>query len=264
MALPMGGRLPIPDFQTLMRPLLKHLSDGSDHSNQETVAVLADEFHLSDGERTQLLPSGKQSVFSNRVAWAKSHLKQAGLIESPRWSVYRISARGLSLLQDTDGPINIKILSQFPEYQEFRSKKAVEVEAIKEVPADDEMTPEEHIEYGHKQIRQRLSIEILDRIKKCPPDFFERLVVDLIVAMGYGGSRSDAGRAIGKAGDGGIDGIVKEDRLGLDVIYIQAKRWEGTVGRPEIQKFAGALQGQKARKGIFITTSSFTKEGIAH
>jgi restriction system protein len=122
------------------------------------------------------------------------------------------------------------------------------------------MTPEEHIEYGYKQIRQKLSIEILDRIKKCPPDFFERLVVDLIVAMGYGGSRADAGRAVGKAGDGGIDGIVKEDRLGLDVIYIQGKRWEGTVGRPEIQKFVGALSGQKARKGIFITTSAFTKE----
>jgi restriction system protein len=122
------------------------------------------------------------------------------------------------------------------------------------------MTPEEHIDYGYKQIRQKLSIEILDRIKKMPPDFFERLVVDLIVSMGYGGSRTDAGRAVGKSGDGGIDGIVKEDRLGLDVIYIQAKRWEGTVGRPEIQKFVGALSGQKARKGIFITTSSFTKE----
>lgn len=252
--------MPIPDFQTLMRPLLQHLSDDSDHSNQETVSVLVDQFHLSEEERIQLLPSGKQSVFTNRIAWAKSHLKQAGLIESPRWGVYRISARGLTLLRATEGPINIKVLSQFPEYQKFRSSKPAEAEVIEEPPSGDEMTPEEHIEYGYKQIRQKLSIEILERIKKCPPDFFERLVVDLIVAMGYGGSRSDAGRAIGRAGDGGIDGIVKEDRLGLDVIYIQAKRWEGTVGRPEIQKFAGALQGQRARKGIFITTSSFTKE----
>jgi restriction system protein len=236
------------------------LSDGSDHSNQETVSVLADEFRLSEEERIQLLPSGKQSVFTNRIAWAKSHLKQAGLIESPRWGVYRISARGLTLLRDTKGPINIKVLSQFPEYQKFRSSKPAESHVVQELPSGDEMTPEEHIEYGYKQIRQKLSIEILERIKKCPPDFFERLVVDLIVAMGYGGSRSDAGRAIGRGGDGGIDGIVKEDRLGLDVIYIQAKRWEGAVGRPEIQKFAGALQGQRARKGIFMTTSSFTKE----
>ncbi|SRR6266478_5290998 len=253
--------MPIPDFQTLMRPLLQHLSDGADHSNQETASVLADQFHLSEDERTQLLPSGKQSVFTNRVAWAKSHLKQAGVVESPRWGVYRITPRGVALLRDTDGAINMKVLSQFPEYQEFRSKKALaEAEVAKEPSSDDEMTPEEHIDYGYKQIRQKLSIEILDRIKKCPPDFFERLVVDLIVAMGYGGSRADAGRAVGRGGDGGIDGIVKEDRLGLDVIYIQAKRWEGTVGRPEIQKFAGALQGQRARKGIFITTSSFSKE----
>ena len=221
---------------------------------------MADEFRLSEEERNQLLPSGKQTVFSNRIAWAKSHLKQAGLIESPRWGVYLISARGLAFLREASGPINIKILSQFSEYQKFRSGKAAETAVIEEPPSRDEMTPEEHIEYGYKQIRQKLYIEILERIKKCSPDFFERVVVDLIVAMGYGGSRSDAGRAIGRAGDGGIDGIVKEDRLGLGVIYIQAKRWEGTVGRPEIQKFAGALQGQKAKKGIFVTTSSFTKE----
>jgi restriction system protein len=238
--------MPIPDFQTLMRPLLVHLSDGADHSNQETASVLADQFHLSEEERAQLLPSGKQSLFTNRVAWAKSHLKQARLVESPRWGVYRITPRGEVILRDTDGPINMKVLSQFPEYQEFRAKKAVAgSEVVKEPPSADEMTPEEHIDYGYKQIRQKLSIEILDRIKRCPPDFFERLVVDLIVAMGYGGSRADAGRAVGKGGDGGIDGIVKEDRLGLDVIYIQAKRWEGTVGRPEIQKFAGALQREE-------------------
>jgi restriction system protein len=252
--------MPIPDFQTLMRPLLQHLSNGSDHSNQETLSVLAEQFRLSEEERNQLLPSGKQSVFTNRIAWAKSHLKQAGLVESPRWGVYRISARGLTLLRETTGPINIKVLNQFPEYRKFRSGKGAEAEVIHELPSGDEMTPEEHIEYGYKQIRQKLSIEILERIKKCPPDFFERLVVDLIVAMDYGGSRSDAARAVGRAGDGGIDGIVKEDRLGLDVIYIQAKRWEGAVGRPEIHKFAGALQGQRAKKGIFITTSSFTKE----
>src|SRR5438128_7907104 len=180
--------MPIPDFQTLMRPLLQHLSDGADHSNQETASVLADQFHLSEDERTQLLPSGKQSVFTNRVAWAKSHLKQAGVVESPRWGVYRITPRGVALLRDTDGAINMNVLSQLPEYEEFSSKKALaEAEVAKEPSSDDEMIPEEHIDYGYKQIRQKLSIEILDRIKKCPPDFFERLVVDLIVAMGYGG-----------------------------------------------------------------------------
>ncbi len=253
--------MPIPDFQTLMRPLLEHLRDEGDHTNQETASVLADRFHLSDHERSQLLPSGKQSLFTNRLAWAKSHLKQAGLIESPRWGTYRITPRGAALLREADGAITMKVLSRFPEYQEFRNRKSANASDVdKNPPSADEMTPEEHIEYGYKQIRQKLSIEILDRIKKCPPDFFERLVVDLIVAMGYGGSRFDAGRAVGRSGDGGIDGIVKEDRLGLDVIYIQAKRWEGAVGRPEVQKFAGALQGQRARKGIFITTSSFTRE----
>jgi restriction system protein len=165
--------MPIPDFQTLMRPLLEHLSDGADHSNQETASVLADQFHLSEDERTQLLPSGKQSLFTNRVAWAKSHLKQAGLVESPRWGVYRITTRGIALLREIDGPITMKVLSQFPEYQEFRAKKAVaEADIAKESTSADEMTPEEHIEYGYKQTRQKLSIEILDRIKKCPPDFF--------------------------------------------------------------------------------------------
>jgi restriction system protein len=258
--------MPIPDFQTVMRPLLEHLSDGAEHSSEDTLDALAAKFQLSDEDRAQLLPSGKQKVFPNRVAWAKSHLKQAGLIEStrPGWGVYRIAPRGMMVLKETTGPINIKILSQFPEYQKFRpTTKASETATAaipQEPPANDEMTPEEHIEYGSKQIRQTLSAEILERIKKCSPSFFEELVVDLIVAMGYGGSRSDAGQAVGKAGDGGIDGVVKEDPLGLDVIYLQAKRWENVVGRPEVQKFAGALQGQKAKKGILLTTSSFTKE----
>jgi restriction system protein len=258
--------MPIPDFQTVMRPLLEHLSDGGEHANDKTLDALAANFRLSAEERTQLLPSGKQAIFSNRVAWAKSHLKQAGLIESikPGWGVYRITPKGLMFLKETTGPINIKVLNQFPEYQKFRSSVKSSETAIttQEASLDDEMTPEEHIEYGSKQIRQKLSSEILERIRKCSPEFFEKLVVDLIIAMGYGGSRTDAGQAVGKAGDGGIDGVVKEDPLGLDVIYLQAKRWENVVGRPEVQKFAGALQGQKAKKGIMITTSSFTKEAL--
>jgi restriction system protein len=250
----------IPDFQSIMRPLLEHLSDGEERSNDETLEALSAHFKLSASELQQLLPSGKQTVFRNRVAWTKTHLKQAGLIDSPRRGVYRITLQGQDLLRSTDRPIDMRVLFRYPSYQEFRGKR--DNSDVKERPLELplEMTPEEHIEYGTEQIRTQLSAEILERIKQCLPDFFERLVVELLVAMGYGGSRRDAGQAVGRGGDGGVDGIIKEDKLGLDTIYIQAKRWEGVVGRPEVQKFAGALQGFRARKGIFITTSSFTKE----
>jgi restriction system protein len=254
--------MPIPDFQTLMRPLLDHFSDGRDHPNDETLEALATQFHLTTEERAKLLPSGKQPVFVNKVAWAKSHMKAAGLIESPQRAVYRITPRGRELLARHPDPINMKVLEQFPGYQEFRAGRPdAPKDGKKELPnGGDDLTPEEHIDYGYQQIRTKLVTELLDRVRSCPPAFFESLVVELLVAMGYGGSRADAGKAVGKAGDGGIDGIIKEDRLGLDTIYIQAKRWEGTVGRPEIQKFAGALQGVRARKGIFITSSSFTND----
>lgn len=249
----------IPDFQTIMLPLLKQLGDGEEHTNQETADVLAREFDLTDEERSQLLPSGSQTVFTNRVAWAKAHFKRAGLIEPTRRGVYRITDRGRDLLHQNPQRIDLKFLDQFPGHREFRTstRKAVEPQAL---PNDSEMTPEEHIAFGHQQIREELADQLLQKVKESPPEFFEQLVIDLLVAMGYGGSRQDAGRAVGRAGDGGIDGIIKEDRLGLDVIYVQAKRWEEVVGRPEIQKFAGALQGQRARKGIFITTSDFSKE----
>jgi restriction system protein len=151
---------------------------------------------------------------------------------------------------------------QFPEHRAFRTPKKANA-PLPDSMSSNEMTPQEHIEFGYQQIRVDLAADLLARMKTCPPHFFERLVIDLLLAMGYGGSLQDAGKAVGKSGDGGIDGIIKEDRLGLDAIYIQAKRWENVVGRPEVQKFAGALQGQRARKGIFITTSSFTKEAEA-
>ncbi len=252
----------IPDFQTVMRPLLEHLSDGASHTNQETYEALAKRFDLTSQERAELLPSGKQAVFVNRVAWAKSHLKGAGLLESPSRGVYRISERGKEVLRNHHGPVNMHVLKGFPEYLEFRKpSRSGNGEAVEgPLPVDTDLTPEELIEHGYEQLRGQLAREILSKVKECPPEFFERLVVELLVTMGYGGSRADAGRAVGRGGDGGIDGIIKEDRLGLDTIYIQAKRWEGSVGRPEIQKFAGALQGVRARKGIFITTSSFTAE----
>lgn len=249
----------IPDFQTLMLPLLRHLNDGAERTNQETISTLANEFNLTEAERAQLLPSGQQTIFRNRIAWAKGHLKRAGLIESPRRGVYRITELGHEVLTSHLERIDIKFLKRFPGYREsgVSSRTGTTPDNTSDV---DEMTPEEHIAHGYQQIREDLSADLLRRTKECPPEFFEQLVVDLLLSMGYGGSRQDAGNAVGRSGDGGIDGIIKEDRLGLDTIYVQAKRWDGVVGRPEVQKFAGALQGQRARKGIFITTSSFTKD----
>jgi restriction system protein len=240
--------VPIPDFQTVMRPLLVHLSDGKEHSNQDTLKHLAEHFQLTDEELTQLLPSGLQAVFINRIAWAKSHLKTAGLIESSRRGYYAITPRGLDVLKANPARVDLRVLNQFPEYVEFRTPKneigEPKPESVPQVITEaDKWTPEDHLEYGYQKIRQQLASELLTKIKDSCPAFFEKLVVELLVAMGYGGSRQDAGRTVGRAGDGGIDGVINEDRLGLDGIYIQAKRWDGTVGRPEIQKFTGALQG---------------------
>lgn len=258
----------IPDFQTLMRPILVLHSDGRDWSNEETLEVLTAEFKLTPEERAQLLPTKKQAVFVNRVAWAKSHLKGAGLLESPRRAVYRITTRGREVLTREPGSIGMKVLKQFPEYLQFRTPTLSPVAGpgTARPPNLDlsELTPEELMEHGYDQVRAQLAQDLIEKVKGCPPEFFEKLVVELLVAMGYGGSRADAGEAVGRGGDGGIDGIIKEDRLGLDTIYIQAKRWDGSVGRPEIQKFAGALQGVRARKGIFITTSAFTTDARSY
>lgn len=252
----------IPDFQSFMLPLLQFTADQQEHSLRETIESLAQAFQLSEQERKELLPSGQQTVFDNRVSWASTHLKKAGLLESTRRSFFKITQRGLDVLSQNPSRIDIKLLEQFPEFVEFRGsgKKDKEATAGIELEANGHQTPEELLEYGYQKIRQDLAQEVLNRVKASSPSFFERLVVELLVKMGYGGSRKDAGEAVGKSGDEGIDGIIKEDRLGLDVIYIQAKKWEGVVSRPEIQKFAGALQGQRAKKGIFITTSSFSNE----
>jgi len=247
----------IPDFQTIMLPLLRDLSDGQEKSSQDTISALAKEFTLSEQERKELLPSGQEPIFKNRVGWAKSYLGKAALIASPRRGYWSITQRGIDVLSKNPPKIDNRFLMQFPEFVAF--KKPIKAEPELKDSGDDR-TPADHLEYGYQEIRRELSDEILRRIKECSPDFFENLVVELLLKMGYGGSRHDAGRSIGRSGDGGIDGIIKEDKLGLDTIYIQAKRWEGVVGRPEVQKFAGALQGQNAKKGIFITTSDFTKD----
>jgi restriction system protein len=256
--------MPIPDYQTLMLPLLRFAADENDHTTREAVEVLATEFQLTPAERTELLASGQQAIFNNRIGWANSYLKKAGLLESPRRGALRITARGKQILGESPTRIDVKYLERFPEFIEFRdaSKNNRETAMTESVAAATEQTPEEALELAHQSLRLSLAQDILSRILSCSPTFFERLVVELLVKMGYGGSRRDAGERIGQSGDGGIDGIIKEDRLGLDTIYIQAKRWQGSVGRPEIQKFVGALQGQRAKKGVFITTSAYTSEAI--
>lgn len=253
--------MPIPDYQTLMLPLLRYFGDDQEHSLSEAVEAISAEFNLTPEERLQLLPSGTSTYIGNRVGWARTYMKKAGLLESPRRGVVRITDRGKEVLRKKPARIDVKFLDQFPEFIEFRtSRHADEATVVTETPAAAATTPEEALEDAYDRLRATLESELLQRVMTASPAFFERLVIDLLVRMGYGGSFRDAGQAIGRSGDGGIDGIIKEDRLGLDVIYVQAKRWEGSVGRPEIQKFAGALQGHRARKGVFITTSSFSRD----
>lgn len=257
--------MPIPDFQSIMRPLLEAHADGREHTNRDLVAGLADRFGLSDEERREMLPSGGARLFDNRVGWAKTHMTQAGLLVSPRRAISTITERGLAVLRDHPDRVDLRVLATFRDYREFRNRRrAVENPDIASDATEESQTPEELFEDAYQQLRREVEAELLRQILDSPPEFLERVVVDLVVRMGYGGSRKDAGEALGRSGDEGIDGIIKEDPLGLDIIFLQAKRWEGTVGRPEIQKFAGALQGQRAKKGIFLTTSSFSSEALEY
>jgi restriction system protein len=258
--------MPIPDFQTLMGPLLSIAVDGKDHTFRESQDILAKQFNVSDAERRELLPSGRAQLFTNRVGWAKAHLKMAGLIENRARGVFRITERGQDVLKRTKGKVDLRTLQNQPGYSTARTGQDDSAEIVETVGKIEDVgrTPAEVIEAAYQEVRKNTSIDLLQRIKAASPQFFEKLVVELLVKMGYGGTIKDAGRAIGKSGDEGIDGIIKEDRLGLDAIYIQAKRWEQTIGRPEIQKFAGALHGMRAKKGIFITTSDFTSEARAY
>ena len=251
----------IPDYQTCMLPFLQFLSDGSEHRLGDAENSLADHFNLTPVERAELLPSGQQGIFRNRIGWARTYLKKAALIEPSKRGVFKITERGMRTLASNPNRIDTKYLEQFPEFVEFRDAAKAEntTVAAVELPQS-KTTPEEAIEIAHQGLREQLAAELLSRILGCSPTFFEQLVVELLVKMGYGGSRRDAGERLGQTGDGGIDGIIKEDRLGLDTIFIQAKRWQGSVGRPEIQKFVGALQGQRAKKGVFITTSIYTAD----
>jgi len=251
--------MPIPDYQSIMLPLLRFSADQKEHSLREAIDSLANQFNLTEGERRELLPSGQQAVFENRVGWARTYMKKALLLETTRRGYFRITHRGLEVIKEGPPAIDVQFLDQFDDFKQFRTKKR-EKDDQPETDQEHEKTPEEALESAYQNLRDTLANDLLQQIKNSPPSLFEKIVVELLVKMGYGGSRQDAGKAVGQRGDEGIDGIIKEDRLGLDIIYIQAKRWENTVGRPEIQKFAGALQGQRAKKGIFITTSSFSKD----
>ena len=259
----------IPDYQTCLLPLLRFLGDHREHTLREAEDVLASHFNLTPVERAELLPSGQQRIFKNRIGWARTYLKKAVLIESPKRAVFKITDRGMRSLASSPERIDVRYLEQFPEFIEFRDASKPENTSVSASVSGSDIalsktTPEEAIELAYLGLREQLAQELLSRILSCSPTFFEQLVVELLVKMGYGGSRKDAGERIGQTGDGGIDGIIKEDRLGLDTIFIQAKRWQGFVGRPEIQKFVGALQGQRARKGVFITTSVYTAEATEY
>ncbi len=268
--------MPVPDFQSIMLPLLNTVKDGSERSMTLIKEELAIFFGLSDQDRNELLPSGKQPVFDNRVGWAKTYLKKAGLLESPKKNIIKISPSGAAVIENPPPKINLKFLSQYPSYIEFvtggkastnivektSSKEGiVSIKSIIEKQIPDEIkTPDEALENAYQQLRASLVQDIISTLKSVSPFFFEKLVVDLLVKMGYGGSLKEAGTTTKKSGDDGIDGIIKEDKLGLDIIYIQAKRWNSPVGRPDVQSFVGALAGQGAKKGVFITTDKFTNE----
>lgn len=259
--------MPIPDFQSLMLPFLKLASDGNEHSITETTEKLAQQFRLSETDREELLPSGKQRKFDNRVSWTRTYLQKAFLLSNTGRSKFRITERGINVVRTNPPSINVKFLNQFPEFLAFHAPTNEKENRTngnafisQDIVEKTSQTPQEILDTTYQSLRQNLAEELLEHIKNNSPKFFESLVVDLLVAMGYGGSRKDAGQAIGQVGDGGIDGIIKEDKLGLDAIYIQAKRWEGTVGGPLVQGFAGALMGKKARKEILITTSTFSQQ----
>lgn len=256
----------IPDYQAIMFPLLLSLSDGAEHNIRDLITKLSETFKLSENEKKLLLKSGSQPIFDNRVHWARQYLKQAKLILAPRRSFVQITARGMKVIQEKPAKLDNEYLKKFPSFTDFINGKTNSngsaTEAIEIEIKHENKTPDETIDDSYQTLRETLTKELLEKVKAQSSYFFEKLVVDLLLAMGYGGSRTDAGRLTKCSNDEGIDGTIFEDRLGLDIIYIQAKKWDANIGRPEIQKFVGALQGQKARKGIFITTSNFCKSAV--
>lgn len=262
----------VPDFQTFMLPVLREFADGAEHIYKNVRDRVAITLRLSPEDLSDRIPSGKKTRVDDRASWAHVYLKQAGLLTSSRRGVYQITPRGQQVLTSPPEKITMDFLEQFPEYLEFKSRKrAVDGETPPATAArstihsaQPALTPDEQIRAGYELLRSSLTAQLLERVRQASPAFFEQLVVDVLVAMGYGGSQEDAARVVGQSGDGGIDGIIKEDRLGLESIYVQAKRWEATVGRPTVQQFAGALHGHRARKGVMISTSNFSREAVEY
>ena len=257
----------IPDYQTLMLPVLTIAAEGE--ARVPAVArVIADRLGLTEDEREEMLPSGKQRLLHNRVHWAKFYMSKAGLIDSPKRGVFVASPAGMALLATKPDRIDVDTLKTFPAFAEFYGQAGTGVEpdqvAAAVAATNSDATPEEQIDAAHAVLTAALKADLLQRVLEQSPAFFERLIVELLVAMGYGGSHEDAARQLGKSGDGGIDGIIDEDRLGLDRIYVQAKRFAAgsSVGRPEVQGFVGSLVGLGANKGVFVTTSAFSKQAL--
>jgi len=253
----------IPTYEECMLPLMKIAEDGKEHLFREVTDALINQFNLTEKEKQELLPSGSAFVINNRIGWARTYLTKAGLLLTTKRGYFRISEEGKKLLQKEPAFINTKMLKEYDAFNEFQTTKEPDNSENNKTEHNiqQSITPHELLESGYLSIKNELADELLSTIKNISPSKFEKLVIDLLVKMGYGGSIKEAATVVGKSGDEGIDGIIKEDKLGLDVIYIQAKKWDsGTIGRPEIQKFAGALLGKKAKKGIFITTSTFTNE----
>lgn len=263
----------IPDYQTLMRPVLEVLADGEERTAAAVRRLVASALGITAEEREEMLPSGKQGLFANRVGWAGTYLHKAGLVERPRRGVIRISAAGKGILASHDGRIDNDVLDQFDQFRDFRersrSEKSIDGSSenttnLSEASAADERTPEEAMEAALAQVNDSLAADLLDLLVSSSPEFFEQVVIDVLLAMGYGGSHAEAGERLGQSGDAGVDGVIREDVLGLDAIYVQAKRWavHRTVGRPDVQGFVGALHGKRASKGVFITTSTFSREAL--
>jgi restriction system protein len=254
----------VPIFHEMLLPILQHVSDGESHRPADTLAHVSQQFPLTEEDLSERLPNGRTRLM-DRVLWAITYLRKAKLIESVSWGVFRITDRGRELLSEQPKSLSLKDLERYPEYLEFkRGTKPATIMSNSAIEAEttvSQETPEEELQRLFQSIRSRLESELLDAFKNATPIFFEKIVLNLLVSIGYGGSIEDAAKTTKRSGDDGIDGVIKEDRLGLDVIHIQAKRWtEKAVGRPEIQNFAGSLEGQRGRKGVFITTSSFTQE----
>jgi restriction system protein len=254
----------VPGYQDLMLPLLKLAADGNEHKTSDAMEALAQQLGVTEQEQELMLPSGSQTRYYNRLTWAVTYLTKSLLLDKTGRGKFKIAPRGLQVLQQNPPRINNALLEQFAEYKAFKTKKNKAKAAISDAhdgqagEIDPDVTPDEQLDAAYKELQETLADELLGRVRKSTPKFFEHLVVDLLVAMGYGGTRMDAAQVVGKSGDGGIDGVIKEDRLGLDMVYVQAKRHEADIGPGAIREFVGSLGEHKAHKGVFITCGGFT------